>query len=141
MIMGFGLKKFDVEGKTAKYHLPLTDCDYHLVVRPATEVNKEYFNKILKKSHRHLKNMKRRGIDPKVFEENRSTDRELYPLHVIVGWEDVVDENDVPVEFSLEECKNLVAEMPDWMFDDLREFAGDIENFIDLMDVEEKVKN
>jgi len=31
--------------------------------------------------------------------------------------------------------------MPDWLFDDLREFASDIENFINLMDTEEKAKN
>ena len=138
--MGFGLKKYDIEGKTARYEMPMLD-DAVLIVRPATEVNKEYFNKVIKRSHRHLKKIKRTGADPKMLEDNRNVDRELYPLHVIADWHHVTDEGGNLVPFSIEECQAFVAEMPDWLFDDLREFASDIENFINLMDTEEKAKN
>lgn len=139
--MGFGLKKYDLDGKTANYEMPMLD-DAVLVVRPATEVNKEYFNKIIKRSHRHLKKMKRSaGIDPKAIQDNRDADRELYPQHIIIDWHDVRDEDGVLVPFSQEECVKFVKEMPPWLFDDLRDFASDIGNFIDLMDVEDKVKN
>ena len=122
--------------------MPMLD-DAVLVVRPATEVNKEYFNKIMKRSHRHMKRIKRGGVDPKVIEDNRNSDRELYPLHVITGWENVRDEDGVLVPYSLEECQIFCSEeeMPAWLFDGIRDFASDLENFIDLMDVDEKAKN
>lgn len=140
--MGFGLKKYEIEGKTARYELPPLEGleDAVFIVRPATEANKEYFNKVLKLTRRRKGKLKR-GVDTSYLEETREEDKELFPKYIVIGWENVYDEDGTLVEFSEEECQNFIKEMPPWMFDDLRNFAGDIENFLDIMDVEARAKN
>lgn len=138
--MDFGLKRFDVSATDTK-EFKVSLLDAILIVRPATEANKDYFNKVLKKSRKRLNAAKRGNVDAAVLAESRDEDRELYPKYVVVDWRDVYDKDGEPVEFSVDNCRDLLKQMPPWMFDELREFASEISNFIDVMDVDEKVKN
>jgi hypothetical protein len=138
--MEFGLERFDVKVEdTHEYALPLLDAV--LFVKPATEANKPYFNKVLKKSKKRLNELRRKGVSAEYLEENRDEDRILFPQYIIVGWKGMKDKEGNPVEFSVENCEDLLKQMPNWMFDEIREYVNDVSNFIDVMDIEEKVKN
>ena len=139
--MGFGhLKQLEVGEKTARFTLPIIEGV--LILKPATEANKPYFNKVLKSSRqRNLRIARTKTVDADALVEGRENDRELFPLYVVVGWEKVTDESGKIVEFSIEECQSFFEQLPDWMLDEIRHFASDVSNFIDIMDVEEKIKN
>jgi hypothetical protein len=61
---------------------------------------------------------------------NRSDDRDLYPKYVIRGWECICDENGNPVSFDVEAAKELCAQLPDWIFDRIRNTATTPERFL-----------
>ena len=46
--------------------------------------------------------------------KNREQDRDLFPKFVIVGWDGVLDSDGEPVEFTKENCADLLAALPDW---------------------------
>lgn len=141
--MDFGLNKFEVDGKIARFEVPYLGAV--LLLRPATEANKPYFNQVLKRSKRRVNAVRRGNLDAKMLAEGREEDRELFPKYVIADWEGVTDKDGVEVPFSIDNCADFVRGgsdgMPDWMFDEIRNFASDIPNFIELMDVEGAVKN
>ena len=140
--MKFGLKKFDVTDESlARFEMPDLGDGACLIVRPATEANKPFFNQSLKRSRRLAKAIRRGHIDARMAAENREEDRELYPKYVIADWENITDENGDMVPFSQENCEDFVQEMPPWMFDELRGFASEISNFFEVMDVRTKIKN
>jgi hypothetical protein len=81
-------------------------------------------------------------LSPKMLEEIRDRDRALFPKHVITGWENVRDVDGADVTFSLAACKEFIEALPPDMFDEVREFAGDLVNFrADVVDPEEVAKN
>ena len=47
----------------------------------------------------------------------------------------------VAVEFSLEECKQFLGALPNWLFDEMRLFAGNPSNFAEMIDVQVSSKN
>lgn len=116
-----------------------------LFLNPATEDNKGYFNALIKKMTATNLAKKRMGqtIRPEMVSENRKQDRELYAKYVVVGWENMVDVNNQPVEFSEQNCLDFLTALPNDMFDDLRNFASNLSNFRDdvVYDSEELEKN
>ena len=112
-----------------------------LLVRPATSANKPYFNAMLRRNTK-LTSRAARGakIDANMMDESIQHDRELYPHHVIVGWQNVFDATGAAVSFNTEACKDFVAALPNWVFDEIRSFCGTSSNFIDA-DTEGKAKN
>ena len=66
----------------------------------------------------------------------------LYAKHIVKGWTGIVDNKGKAVEFTEGECLGFLSSLPDWLFDELRAFASDLQNFIEApIDVEEKAKN
>ena len=105
--------------------------------RFAGEANQAYTNAILKRNHAKAKGMRARAPLANDLTENRNQDRELYPKHVIFGWEDVCDAEAVDQKFSPEKCKEFFLKLPDDMFDEVRNFFADPFNFRDQIDPEE----
>ena len=70
--------------------------------------------------------------------ENRDEDRRLYPKHILRGWRGVVDSNGDVVEFNPERAAEFVEALPDWLFDELRAFCGDVQNFLEEDDGDEE---
>lgn len=137
------LKSLEVQS-TATADYPIYDIGESAVLKiaPATEANKPYYNAILRTTKRTAQMQRaKKGIDVALLKQNREEDRKLYPDHIIKGWDGVVDANGKQVKFSKEEAKDLVDALPDWMFDQLRNFASDHCNFVDGIDVEETAKN
>ena len=117
----FKLYSAEMNGKTPILHLA-----------PATEANKPYFNALLKRSGKQARAIRTNAFTADMLSENREEDRELYVQHVIRGWSDVVDnETGEQVPFSKEVCAEFLQALPDFIFDEVREFAATATNFVE----------
>lgn len=138
------LQKMEVTtAKTVEYPVYALGEKAVLHVLPATEANKKYFGKLLKTTRRNAQMARAKGgMDAAMMKQSRKEDRALYPEYIIAGWDDIPDKDGKPVKFDKDSAKNLVDAMPDWMFDDLRNFCSTPQNFIEHdLDVEETGKN
>jgi hypothetical protein len=136
------LKSLDVRDKTAPYTIHQIAGAPVLTVRPATEANKPYFNAVLKRSRNNVRALKAGALSQAMIAENREQDRELFPRFVVIGWADVVDSQGAVVPFTAANCADFLRALPDWIFDDLRNFAGDSVNFAgEMPDIVAKAKN
>jgi hypothetical protein len=114
-----------------------------LVVRPASELNKGYFNALLRRSARMARRVAAGKMDVAMISENREEDRGLYPKHVVIDWQDVLDEEGNEVKFSRDDCLEFINAIDNHVFDELRNFCASPESFAeDLnLDVGETEKN
>lgn len=67
--------------------------------------------------------------DP-VFELTREADRAAYPGNVVGDWRDVVDSEGADTPYGDEDCERFLRALPDWLFDRLRLYCLDPENFV-----------
>jgi hypothetical protein len=100
-----------------------------LILAPAAEPNKPYFNALLKKGGRSTRQVVSGKLTLELLQENRNEDKRLFPKYVIKGWENVFNSAGEPVEFSQAECEDFVNSMPDWLFDTIRNYAAIVQNF------------
>jgi hypothetical protein len=136
------LKKLDITDRTADYLLHQIAGESVLVLKPAAEVNKPYFNAVLRKSRKNMRAVRSGVVNQAMIAENREQDRELFPKYVVVGWKNVRDSKGEIVEFNKENCDDFLRALPDWLFDEIRNFAADITNFVgDQPDVEDMAGN
>ena len=135
MASKFGhLKSLDVRGDTTT-ELTLHQIDVGgksptLIVAPATDANKPFFNAQLKRSGKSIQQIRAGRITAGMIEDNREEDRELYPRYVIKGWKDMVDAKGKAVEFSVDACTDFIDSIPSWLFDDIRNYCGNPQNFV-----------
>lgn len=129
--------------ETVEYVLPLPG-DPVLILAHAGESNKVYFNEYLRKSNRTMRAVQTKRLTVDVLAANRRVEIELFPKHIIKDWRGITDKKGKEVPFSAAECREfleaLVAKAAH-LFDDIRNFAGDVSNFAGEFDVEEVVKN
>lgn len=140
------IKSLDVSTeKPARFKLhqiTVNDVTPTLLVVPATETNKPYFNALLKRSGKSARAARSGTISLGMIADNRKEERDLYPQHVIVGWEDMVDgRTGEEVEFSKAECINFLVNLPNWLFDDIRAFCSNPASFVTELEVEVVAKN
>ncbi|MHA1859164.1 MAG: hypothetical protein ACTSUU_06935 [Candidatus Thorarchaeota archaeon] len=137
------LKKLEVKaGETAPFTFYQIVGEPVLHLAPATEANKPYFNALLKRSRKNQRRLQGGNFTATVIAENRDDDRELYPRHIVKGWDQVVDSDGESVPFSKEACADFLTALPDWLFDEARQFAVDASNYVDVeADVEELAGN
>ena len=130
--------------RTAEYIFYQLQDEPSLTVVSATESDKSYTNSVLKRSRRTMRRMKGGNITPAMLIEGRNEDRELYPKLIIKGWDGIVDAKGKKVKFELENVLSFITALPDWIFDDLREFCGTPINFLeddDIVETDEIAKN
>ena len=135
------LAKLEVSGnKTVDFTIFQIEGEPSLQVTAASESNRGYFNELLRKGGK--RQAKKTKLDAATIKTNREEDRVLYAKHIVKGWTGVNDDKGKAVEFTEGECLGFLSSLPDWLFDELRAFASDIQNFIEApIDVEEKAKN
>lgn len=125
------LQKLDVAQAKCWMDVPEISPGARLLLVPATEANPGYYNAMLRMSGRRARQAVRtEKIDAEHLAQNRADDRVLYPLHVIVGWEGVLDDQGNPVAWSREEAKDLCEQLPAWLFDRIRNHAATPERFL-----------
>jgi len=144
-MVNFGnLKKLNVPAKgTSKYTLSQLGGDVEpvLILACASESNKEYFNALLKQSAKLMQGSKAKQISAGLVKSNRDNDKILYATHILKGWEHIVDIDENSVEFNLENSIDFIKALPDWIFDEIREYASNVHNYIEMMDTEGVTKN
>lgn len=92
-----------------------------LIVAPATNENKAFFAAQLELTAGSVARGAR--IDPESVSRFRKEMRALYPLHIVVGWENLQARGGTAVPFSVETCIKFISSLPDWVFDQLRVFC------------------
>jgi hypothetical protein len=137
------LSKLEVVGdKTVDYILDQLESQPTLKMLPANQANKPYHSALLRKSGRRIKALQKRKINEKILKENREEDKELYVKHIIKGWSGIVDAQGKNVPFNEESVTEFLDGIPVWLFEEIREFASDIDNFIaEQIDTEDVAKN
>lgn len=129
------LEVYDPRGNTAEYTLPLRpkllDGDGQLIIpvltmRVAGQSNPSYWNAITKALP---KGQAQRSLTDQV-ERNRRQDRELLPKYVIIGWAGIYDSEGFVVLFTEESCAAFLKCLPDWIMDEIRNFAAIPANFL-----------
>jgi hypothetical protein len=128
--------------KTAAYTIYQIEGEPVLHLAPATEANKPYFNALLKRSRRNQRRIASGSFTAGVIAENRDNDRVLFPKFVIRGWDKMKTADGKPAKADEATYKAFVDALPDYIFDDMRNFATDSQNFVDvLVDAEDVAGN
>lgn len=126
------LQAVDVpKGRTAKFQLWMLAGKPTLEVRCAAEPNKDYFNELLRRTGKNYRQVRAGVIDHELLEENRAHNRALFPKFVIVGWSGVKNRSGDDVTFTTEDAVGFVKCLPDWVFDELVTFCGNVMNFVE----------
>ena len=105
VILGFGVAKFKV--------------------RRAGGSNRRYFSALMNALQPH-----RRAMDAGLLSQEKQAEilMDVYFAEVVVGWEDVTDEAGNVLDFTLENFKRVMADLPDlWVT--LRNEADNVRNF------------
>lgn len=144
------LKSLDVSHRTARCSLsfqtklpePGEDVDYPvLIVKPATEANRAFANEQLRMTKKTAPAIRAGAVNMAMIAETRDNDRDLYAKHVVVGWEGIYDSNGEAVPFSHRECELFLKALPDWAFDEIRNFCTTSQNFVEQIATEVIAKN
>ena len=129
------LGKLDIAGRTAWLELPEIAPKARIQGHPATDVNKPYFNAMLKRTGKQIRHLARGGrMTAEHFRDNRDVDVALYPIHVFTAWDGIPDDDEELVPYSKDDCKDfmlqLAAKAP-YLVDRIRNFFGQPESFLD----------
>lgn len=138
------LEQLNIKERTVPYtinQIMVNGKSPTLILASATEANPQYFNALLKRVGKSARKARAGTINVEAISENRNDDKELYPSCIVRGWEDTLDADGQEVPFSKEDCAKFLSCLPDWIFDDLRNFAGDPANFAGVLDIEVISKN
>lgn len=138
------LKKLDVdEQRTAEYELwEIQEDDKPvpvLVLAPSGTANKPYFHALLNRTNRVRRVGRGQGISKEQIKANRDDDRELFPQFVVKSWRNVVESNGNECPFTRGNCDDFLKVLPDWLFDKVRTFTAEPENFLGTVPVPEEV--
>ena len=136
--------------------------ELELLVCHAGQGNKDYLNVVARRSAAKAQakggrggRLKRAGSsaaqeltieqqvarDIEAVNESRNDDREDYPGTVIRGWRGAYDDEGRETEFTVANCRDLLANLPDEHFDPLRVFVNQMGNFMPVADPEHLAKN
>lgn len=127
--------------KTVDYDLYQLEGEPVLQLLPATEANKPYFNALLRASRKNVRAVQSKKVNVHTIENNRNEDRQLYGKFIVKGWKGIVDSKGKEVEFSEENVLGFLAALPNEIFDDMRTFASETDNFIESGIAEQTSKN
>lgn len=138
-------KALDTSNKTVKFEFDMLDTVPVAIVRPATQSNPDYFSKAMQIGADITKSLKRgKGLSRDTMKKLRERDYELFPKYVIVSWEvPPVDASGAPVDMTPENCEQFLRALPEYVFEEFRNFVGNEYNFLDHSeeDLEEHGKN
>lgn len=107
-----------------------------LLLAPATEANKPYYNAVLKRVATAKKRSRHSAVTMAFIDESREADIAEYAQYIVKGWEDMLDNKGNPIEFSKEECLEFLEAIDSWLFDQIRAFCVDPTNFSGVVNIE-----
>lgn len=124
------LTALEVSGEsTTRYVLKALRGQPALIVAPATDANPAYWDAVLALGQSHIRI--RRGVDvsTKMLDEDRASYRQMFAKHVVRGWDGVLSKEGAVVPFSAEKLGEFLRLLPASMFDAMRAFAENDNNF------------
>ena len=142
--MKFNLPKTNDTARFTFFDLP---GEPWLMVRPGGEENKAYFQAVLASQSKNRKRLMKGKLNAEMLVENRRVDRKLYPKHIDAGeWGGWQDEQGNEVPYTPAAFAELMQQLPNDLFDELRAFCNEPVNFReddepDLDDIEETAGN
>lgn len=127
------LKSLDVaSAETVEYPMYQIEGEPVLEIAPATEANRPYFNAVLRRSRKNIRALQASNMSAGMIASNRAEDRELYAVHIVKGWSKApVDAEGKEAPPTPDNIRAFISALPDWIFDDLRVFAGNPANFLE----------
>lgn len=121
----FDFGRLEIKGKTATIKLPMLWPDATLTGKPALEVNAAYYGA-------RMRGSSQRVASPELaIPMAREEDIELFARHVLVGWTGIRNAKGELVPFSYGAAKAVLAQIPAWLFDQIRYFFARAESFIE----------
>lgn len=114
---------------TAEFTIVQARPEIVLVCRPATQVNSGYYNDALRDIDVELRRAKGQQTDAATLEASRDKDRVLFAKHVIVSWRNVFDDDGKEVAFGAVALKEFLEKIPPDIFDEVRVFCKEDDNF------------
>lgn len=126
--------------QSVPYSMTRLRGDVVLDVKHAGESNRPYYNEVNRKNAKTsaITRILRGKEDPATAKAALDEARELFAKFVVVGWRGVVDRARKPVEFSVENCREFLFQLPDYIFRELMTFCSNQSNFLpDAIDNEE----
>lgn len=100
-----------------------------LTVRPAHRVNRDFLNEMIATAKDPSRAVAKGSTDDEMLDQIRESDIDIFARCIVTGWEGVVDSNGDEVEFAEDHVRQFLAAIPADMFDDLRVFCLNIDNF------------
>lgn len=104
-----------------------------ILTRPATSANTRYNNARLKALGQRTGSGRRKmKITPATVAAARKEDADLLSKYCVTGWGEKppVDSTGTPVPFSAANAEAFFLAIPDWMFDDFRNWVSEPLNFV-----------
>lgn len=132
----FNFNNLQPKNEAVPYVLWFMEGNPTLHVLPAGEVNRPYFQALLKLVSQSP--TKLTALTTARISEERNQDRQLFAKHVIQGWEGVRDTEGNLVPFSYDNCLEFLRALPDNYFDEIRNYAKDLTRFVGLSAESEK---
>lgn len=127
-------KALDIDPeKTVEFTMGVIPGRPILSILPATALNGPYYNEILREAIKAKEAVEAEELPEEAVDlmaANRGSDRKLYPLYIIRGWRSVKDGEGNDIPFSPDACKEFCTSLPDWIFDELRNYAATPGNFM-----------
>lgn len=126
----FNYQHLSIKDATSWLEMPEVAPNAKILLKPAAESNAGYYNAMLKLSAARIRQMARKGsAGAEEVAQSREEDRQLFPRHVIAGWEGIPDVEGNMAPFNLDNASKWVQALPDWLFDRIRNAAGSPERF------------
>jgi hypothetical protein len=130
----FDFSHLDIANETREFPLPFTSGAV-LIVRPATDANPDYWTPYIARvlanaSVKPAEDADVEAIDRQAEKTREDDNRELFPGTVVVGWRNVRNKHGDEVEFSIEACREMLAQLPSWLFVRLQQFVSLPSSFI-----------
>lgn len=134
------LKNLQIQdGHTVEYTFWEIAGEPFLNVRPAGEANKNFFNALLKKNKQSARrSRKAKSVTTETLADARREDIDLFVQYIISGWGRVENMDGELVPFSRESCAEFLNAIPGDMFDSLRIFCLNMDNFREDESMEEE---
>ena len=109
------LNQYDTRGQTAWVELPELGPNARIEIAPATEANKPFYNATLRLGNKRARRLAAsKDISVEDFNKARREDAKLYPQHITVGWEGVLEEDKITeIPYSREVAEELFLELCD----------------------------
>lgn len=108
--------------------LPEVAPKARVLLKQASDRNRPYFNALLKRANRNR--ARPDAVDAQRIDQGRQEDRELFGLHVLVGWEGIEDQDGEPLAFNRDLGREFCQKLPGWIFDKLRVHAATPERYL-----------